>query len=124
MPAGTRVFPSPSVLHFREDLWPDPHRFDPTRFLEKKASPFEYLPFGGGSRSCLGKPFAMLQMRLLTLRLVQRAELELAPDCDPKPAALGILTGPSDGVPIVVRKVRSLPTNEDADLLGESSASS
>src|SRR5690606_9966029 len=40
LPAGSRVFPSPSILHFREDLWPDPHAFDPARFLGDKPSPF------------------------------------------------------------------------------------
>ena len=72
--------------------WPDPHRFDPLA-SSRKPSPFETL--WGGSRSCLGKPFAVLQMRL-TMRLVQRASIQLAPRCAPKPAALGILTGPSD----------------------------
>jgi cytochrome P450 len=118
LPKGSRVFPSPSVLHFREDLWPEPHRYDPQRFLDKKPSSFEYFPFGGGSRSCLGKPFAVLQMRLLTMRLVQRATMRLAPGCDPKPAALGILTGPSDGVPVLFEAVRpaGAASGESADV--------
>ncbi len=105
LPAGTRTFPSPAVLHYREDLWPEPHEFRPTRFLGQRPSPFEYLPFGGGSRACLGRPFAMMQMRIVLARLLDRLEYRLADDAAPKQAALGILTGPSDGVPIVVESV-------------------
>lgn len=106
LPAGTRVFPSPAVLHYREDLWEKPKEFRPERFLAGRPSPFHYLPFGGGSRACLGRPFAQVEMRLILAELVHRIDFELAPHAATRPALRGILVGPSDGVPAVVRAVR------------------
>lgn len=106
LPVGTRVFPSPAVLHFREDLWPDATAFKPERFLEERPSPFQYLPFGGGSRACLGRPFAQVEMRLILAELLQRVDFRLAEHADTKAVLRGMLTGPSDGVPVVVTRVR------------------
>lgn len=54
LPAGTTIAPAISLVHMREDLYPDPARFRPERMIERKPGPFEYLPFGGGNRRCLG----------------------------------------------------------------------
>jgi len=104
--AGTRVFPAPAVLHFRDDLWDDPSAFRPERFLGDRPSPFHYLPFGGGSRACLGRPFALVEMRLVLAELVRRVDFELAPHAATKPVLRGMLVGPSDGVPAIVTRTR------------------
>lgn len=104
-PAGTRLFPAPAISHFRADLFPDPHRYDPSRFLDKKVSPFAYFPFGGGSRACIGKPFAALQLRLLMMRLLQRAELRLD-GATAREKGQGILVAPADGVPLRLLALR------------------
>src|SRR5207253_10159857 len=54
VPAGEAIRPSPMLLHAREHLYPEPDRLRPERFLERKFSMFEYVPFGGGARRCLG----------------------------------------------------------------------
>jgi len=107
LPAGTRVFPAPAVLHFRDDLWDAPDAFRPERFLESRPSPFHYLPFGGGSRACLGRPFAQMEMRLILASLVQRVDVEPSASAATKPILRGILVGPSDGVPVTVIRVRT-----------------
>ena len=54
LPTGTTIAPAISLLHMREDLYPDPTQFRPERMIERKPGPYEYMPFGGGNRRCLG----------------------------------------------------------------------
>ncbi len=105
LPAGTVVMPSPTIMHYREDLWESPERFDPERFVDTRHSPFHFLPFGGGSRACLGRPFAATQMRVVLAEVLRRVDFRRAPACATKDAMNGVLIGPSDGVPIVIRSV-------------------
>jgi cytochrome P450 len=105
LPMGTVVLPSPTIMHYREDLWPDPERFDPERFLGTRHSPFHFFPFGGGSRACLGRPFAAAQMRIVLAEVLRRVDFELAPSCATKNAMNGVLIGPSDAVPLRVLRV-------------------
>jgi unspecific monooxygenase len=53
------------LTHHREDLYPDSKQFKPERFLERQYSTYEYLPFGGGSRRCIGMAFALFEMKLV-----------------------------------------------------------
>jgi cytochrome P450 len=72
IPAGTLVLLSPWLLHRREADWPDPERFDPSRFLEHRP-PGGYLPFGAGPRLCIGRDVALVQtVRILAELLRDR----------------------------------------------------
>jgi cytochrome P450 len=62
---GQSVAVATTLLHTRADVWTDPLRFRPERFLEKKYTPFEYAPFGGGVRRCIGAAFGAYQMRIV-----------------------------------------------------------
>jgi cytochrome P450 len=106
VPRGVYVLPSQAVTHFRDALWDAPREFRAERFLGAAPSPYQYFPFGGGSRACLGRAFALLQMRILLTRMLERVTLRLAPGADSRPAMCGLLVGPSDGVPVVVDRVR------------------
>jgi cytochrome P450 len=75
LPAGTIVMGSPVLLHRRPDLYPEPDRFSPERFLEAPPDPRSWIPFGGGSRRCLGAPLAMLQMRTVIPAVLRRLRL-------------------------------------------------
>jgi cytochrome P450 len=75
---GTHVAPCIHLTHRRPDLYPDPERFDPERWLGHSPGTYEWIPFGGGVRRCLGAPFAMLEMHEV-LRAVAR-RWRLAPD--------------------------------------------
>jgi cytochrome P450 len=92
----------------RPEVYPDPARFDPDRFLRKKFSPSELFPFGGGVRRCIGAAFAMYEMKIVLARLFQRADLQLAPK---KPRIReqrrSITLMPSDG--LRVRYARTRP---------------
>lgn len=83
-----------SSIHTDPTVWPDPHRFDPNRFLPEavKARPsWAYKPFGIGRRSCTGKHFALVEASLCLARLVQEFDfvdpgpLALSPTLVPKP---------------------------------------
>ena len=77
LPAGLSVGINIVALHRRPDLYPDPDQFSPDRFLGRDYGPFEYLPFGGGSRRCLGAAFAVYEMKLVLATVLRAHALEL-----------------------------------------------
>ncbi|MBW4461082.1 MAG: cytochrome P450 [Nodosilinea sp. WJT8-NPBG4] len=76
-PAGSVLFLNVYLVHHREDLYPEPDSFRPERFLERQYSPSEYLPFGGGHRSCIGSAFALMEMKLVLATILRHWQLEL-----------------------------------------------
>ncbi len=96
--AGTIIFPSIYLTHQREDLYPEPKKFKPERFLERKFSPYEYLPFGGGQRSCIGIALVQLEMKLVLATLLSNFNLALANNRPVKPKLQGLLLEPACGV--------------------------
>jgi len=101
---GTGLGVGIGLVHFREDLYPDPWAFKPERFLERKFSPFEYVPFGGGARRCLGAAMASYEMRLVLGTIMKRFRLRLAslkPD-NGKIRAANV--GPASGVQMIVEE--------------------
>ncbi|HYB39516.1 MAG TPA: cytochrome P450, partial [Mycobacterium sp.] len=69
LPAGVTVVPSIHLMHRRPDIYPDPERFRPERFLEQHAGTYTWIPFGGGVRRCLGAAFAEYEMRIVLATL-------------------------------------------------------
>ena len=63
--SGTVIMPSIYLAHHRAAVYPEPKQFRPERFLERQFSPYEYLPFGGGDRRCIGSAFALFEIDLL-----------------------------------------------------------
>ena len=63
LPAGVHVTPCIYLTHRRRELWGDPTAFRPERFLNGAPPPYAFIPFGGGTRRCLGAAFATLEMR-------------------------------------------------------------
>ena len=106
LPAGVAFSPSVSGIHRRPDLYPEPETFRPERFLERKFSPFEFIPFGGGSRRCVGAAFALYEMKLVLFTLLRRYKLALVSDRPIVPALRGLTLGPKGGVPMRVEGLR------------------
>lgn len=73
---GTVFIVSTYLTHHREDLYPEPKQFKPERFLERQFSPYEFLPFGGGNRLCIGAAFAQYEMKLVLATVLSRCELK------------------------------------------------
>ena len=90
--------------HHLPEVFPEPERFKPERFKpEAKAAlpKGAYLPFGGGSRTCIGMRFAQLQIRLIATLMLRRFELDLPPDFSLKISLLPLLA-PKEDVPVIV----------------------
>lgn len=92
---GSAILPMIYAVHRHPDFWPDPERFDPERFTPAAAHdrhPCAYLPFGAGSRVCLGMNFALQEMTMLVATVAQRFQFTLAPgqqlDIDPNAGTL------------------------------------
>ncbi|HUB09386.1 MAG TPA: cytochrome P450 [Myxococcales bacterium] len=113
LPAGVRVCPAIHLVHRRTDLYPDPDAFRPERFLERKFGPYEWLPFGGGDRRCLGMAFALAEMKAVLAELFSTLKLELADETPAKATRRGILLVPKGGTRVVVRE-RLAPAPERA----------
>jgi len=76
LPAGTAISVSILLLHHREDLYPKPFVFCPERWLDRKPGTYEWIPFGGGTRRCLGATLAMAEQRVVLCAMAQRLDLE------------------------------------------------
>ncbi len=75
LPAGVTLAPSVFLVHRRPDVYPNPERFEPERFLENPPGTYTWIPFGGGVRRCLGGAFAQFEMRAVLSELVRRRQL-------------------------------------------------
>jgi cytochrome P450 family 110 len=107
--AETVLLPSIYLVHYREDLYPNAHQFNPERFLTRQYSPSEYLPFGGGSRRCLGYALAQLEIKLVLATILSRYQLALAENQTVKLQRRGFTLAPTGGVRMVMQAKRSRP---------------
>jgi cytochrome P450 len=96
--AGTSLFPSIYLTHQRSDIYPEPKKFIPERFIERQFSPYEFLPFGGGNRRCLGYAFALFEMKLVLTTILSQNKLELLDNRPLKSVRRGITFTPAGGV--------------------------
>jgi cytochrome P450 len=82
LPAGVSVAPSIYLVHRNPEIYPEPQRFLPERFLETPPGTYTWIPFGGGVRRCLGASFAQFEMAVVLKELVKRHQIRPA---NPKP---------------------------------------
>jgi cytochrome P450 len=106
VPAGTPVLMSILLVHHREDIYPDPFAFRPERWEDRKPGTYEWIPFGGGIRRCLGAALAMAEQRVVLEAMARRLDLE-AEDLAPERAVHRNVTMiPSRGARVVLRARR------------------
>ena len=99
---GTAVAGCMYLIHQREDLYPEPKQFRPERFLERQFSPYEFIPFGGGVRRCVGEALAVFELKLVLATILSKYQLALADDQAEVPRRRGITLAPGRGVNLVI----------------------
>jgi cytochrome P450 len=104
--AGRVVACAIYLVHQRASLYPEPRRFLPDRFAKFKPASWEWLPFGGGLRRCIGAAFAMLEMKMVLAALLPRISAELL-RARVEPVRRGITLAPADGLPVMITARRS-----------------
>lgn len=75
LPAGAHVAPCIYLAQRRPEIYPAPTAFRPERFLDRPADPSTWLPFGGGTRRCLGASFALYEMKVVLATVLGGARL-------------------------------------------------
>ncbi len=110
VPAGVAVAASIVLAHSREASYPDAAAFQPERFLQREFTPFEYLPFGGGSRRCIGAAFALHEMKIVLGSLLSRFRLRVVGSVPP-PALRNLTMAPAGGIPVRIdaRNINARP---------------
>jgi cytochrome P450 len=100
VPAGSDVVLSVWSIHHREDLWPDPERFDPDRFLGNPTiGRYQWMPFGAGPRACIGQHFSMLESVATLVELIRAFDFAAPPgSSDQVPVGSGITLFPLEPV--------------------------
>jgi cytochrome P450 len=99
LPVGTNVMPSIYLTHTRADLFPEPYAFRPERFGEAKPETYSWIPFGGGTRRCLGAAFAQMEMRVVLRTVLRQVELEPARDEPERFVRRNVTLSPAHGTP-------------------------
>ncbi|HYB24733.1 MAG TPA: cytochrome P450 [Solirubrobacteraceae bacterium] len=105
LPAGIRVYPAIAVVHQREDLYPQAQRFQPERFLDGKAESYAWLPFGGGTRRCIGAALAQTEMAEVIRAVVTHVELKPVRARPEQVVMRGITLVPRHGTPVTVQRL-------------------
>jgi cytochrome P450 len=99
IPVGVEINPSIRTIHRRADLYPQPGQFRPERFLEPDPpDTYTWIPFGGGTRRCLGASFALMEMRTIVGRVLERTNLVPADPGRAKAQFRVITLSPKGGV--------------------------
>jgi cytochrome P450 len=106
VPADTPVAVSIVAVHHRPDVYPEPQRFRPERFLDHKPGTYTWISFGGGIRRCLGASLAMAEQRVVLAAIARHTDLEAA-DPRPEPALQRNVTMiPRGGGRVVLQNLR------------------
>ncbi|BBY80972.1 cytochrome P450 [Mycolicibacterium pulveris] len=104
VPRGHTVLTSILLMHERADEFPAPERFDPQRFLGNRPSMFAWIPFGGGTRRCVGAAFANVEMDVVLRTVLRHFVLETTTAPGAKWHSRGVAFTPKDGGRMIVHR--------------------
>ncbi len=102
LPVGTVVMPAIYLAHTREDVYADAYAFEPERFLDGRPETYSWIPFGGGTRRCIGAAFAQLEMRVVLATVLSQAELRPATDRPEPIVRRNVTLSPRNGTPAIL----------------------
>lgn len=98
VPANASVYACIYIAHRNPTIYPEPLRFNPDRFLDRQYSPYEFIPFGGGVRRCLGEALAVFELRLVVATILREFAVEYADTQPERPVRRGVNLTPERGV--------------------------
>lgn len=104
LPRGTTVLVSIALLHDNETMFPRPREFRPARFLGAKPDLYQWIPFGGGTRRCIGAAFANMEMHVVLRTMLRSFILEPTTEPDERWRSRGIANAPAKGGLAVVHR--------------------
>jgi cytochrome P450 len=117
IPPGMEINPSIRAIHRRAELYPEPDAFRPERFLgPNPPDTYTWIPFGGGTRRCLGASFAQMEMRIVLGRVLERAVLRPASAAPEEASFRGITVAPRNGVQVVQERAPARVEDRAAEL--------
>ena len=104
IPRGDSIIVSIAQIHNDPSVFPDPDRFDPKRYIDGKPSSFAWIPFGGGTRRCLGAAFANMEMDVVLRTVLRHFSIETTTEPGERWHGRGVAFTPKDGGRIVVHR--------------------
>jgi cytochrome P450 len=106
IPKGYRIVELATLLHFDPRFFERPDAFLPDRFAERSPDTYTWIPFGGGTRRCVGAAFAQMEMNVVLRTLLREVELEPTTEPDERWKARGVAFAPARGGRAVTRRRR------------------
>lgn len=104
LPRGMAVSASILLAHLDPGRYDDPTAFHPDRFLERKYGPFDFLPFGGGHRRCIGAAFSTFEMQISLGMLLRDYDVTLHDTALPAAVRKNLVMGPDSEVPVTIQR--------------------
>lgn len=118
MPKGSNLMISPLAAHHDPNIYPDPKRFIPDRWINKPPSPYDYMPFGVGARACIGMLFAERALRLMLPMVLQRFCFSTPAGTRIDRLTRGNILHPRQGLPMHIASA-SAPAQQPASITGD-----
>jgi cytochrome P450 len=107
IPKGHRVFAAANLIHRDERFFERARQFDPDRFVGRKPDTYTWIPFGGGTRRCIGAAFAQMEMDVVLRTLLREFDLQSTSEPGERWHNRGVAFAPARGGRAVLRRVRS-----------------
>ncbi len=101
---GTGIVFTPLIVHHLAELYPEPERFLPERWIHLRPSPYAYHPFGAGPRLCIGAPLATAIVRVALKRILMRYRLAVVPDSQIGVHVESTMLFPTYGLPMEIHE--------------------